>query len=198
MKTKGICLEEHPYAAKIGDAWNVDNVPTFIVMRRDADEEIGRVVGLLPETQKLIEDHVARAKTLKTDAPTPQIVEVAYQPPQDDVAALITVDDFDIPALREAAEKAEEKNRNLPRKIWMDKFLRKPFPKSLIRSRPRPRDVEARLPDDRAPCVLPPRRRMKKKILSLEPLGLLRPPTRRAKQRVSRSQSQRAGLRRLP
>ncbi|MBQ5789783.1 MAG: hypothetical protein IIW01_05805, partial [Thermoguttaceae bacterium] len=159
-------------------------------MRRD--KEIGRVVGLILEAQSLVEDHIARAQTLKTDAP-PQIVEVAYQPPQadapclsisqDEVNDLTTVDDFGIPALREDAENPEEKNRNLPRKIRMDKFLRKPFPKSLIRSRPRPRDVEARLPDDRAPCVLPPRRRMKKKILSLEPLGLLRPLRRQTKRR---------------
>ena len=72
----------------------------------------------------------ARRKSISiADAPCSSIS-------QDDVAALITVDDFDIPALREAAEKAEEKNRDLPRKIRMDKFLRKPFPKSLIRLRP--------------------------------------------------------------
>lgn len=80
MKAKGICLEEHPFAAEVRDAWNVDNVPTFIATRRDADEEIGRVVGLMPETQSLVEDYVTKAKTIKAGAPTPQIVEVAYQP----------------------------------------------------------------------------------------------------------------------
>ena len=113
-------MEEHPYAAEIGDAWNVENVPTFIVMRRDADEEIGRVVGLTPETQSLVEDYVFKAKTLKNDGATPQIVEVAYQPPQtdapcssisgDEIDDLITVNDFDIPALRDDIENLEEKN----------------------------------------------------------------------------------------
>ena len=80
-----------------------------------------------------------RDQTLKIGAPTPQLVEVAYHPPQadapcssisqDDVAALITVNDFNIPALREDAENSEEKNRNLPRKIRINKLLRQSFPK---------------------------------------------------------------------
>lgn len=124
MKAKGICFEEHPFTAEIRDAWQVKNTPTFIIMRRDADEEIGRVVGLMPETQSLVENCVAKAKTLKAGAPTPQIVEVAYQPPpesepcspetQDGTESLITVNDFDIPALREDIEKKEEKKSESP------------------------------------------------------------------------------------
>ena len=124
MKAKGICCEEHPFTAEIRDAWQVKNAPTFIIMRRDADEEIGRVVGLMPETQSLVEDYVAKAKTIKAGAPTPQIVEVAYQPQQadapclsisqDDVDDLITVNDFDIPALREDVKKTEEKKLESP------------------------------------------------------------------------------------
>lgn len=71
----------------------------------------------MPETQSLVEDYVARAKTLKAGAPTPQIVEVACQaPPESEprspesgTDSLITVNEFDIPALREDAEKSEEK-----------------------------------------------------------------------------------------
>lgn len=91
----------------------------------------------MPETQNLVEGYVTKAKTIKAGAPTPQIVEVAYQPQQadapcssisqDEVDDLITVNDFDIPALREDVKKTEEKNWNLPRKIRMDKFLRKTF-----------------------------------------------------------------------
>lgn len=124
MKAKGICFEEHPYTAKIRDVWNVETVPTFIVMRRDINKEIGRVVGLLPETQERVEDCVAKAKTLKSEAPTPQIVEVAYQSPsesepcspetQDETENLITVNDFEIPALREDVEKTEEKKSEFP------------------------------------------------------------------------------------
>ena len=39
---------------------------------------------------------------------------------QEKTESLITVNDFDIPALREDAESSEEKNRNLPCKIRMD------------------------------------------------------------------------------
>ncbi|MBQ9799175.1 MAG: hypothetical protein IJO40_04455 [Thermoguttaceae bacterium] len=99
----------------------------------------------MPETQSRVEDYVAKAKTLKTGAPTPQIVEVARQPPteaepcspetQDEAESLITVEDFDIPALREDAENPEEKNRNPSRNLRMNKLLRKPFPKRRIRRR---------------------------------------------------------------
>lgn len=111
-------------------------------MRRDADEEMGRVVGLMPETQSRVEDYVAKAKTLKTGAPTPQIVEVARQPPteaepcspetQDEAESLITVEDFDIPALREDAENPEEKIG-----ILRATSVAETFPKRRVQTAPR-------------------------------------------------------------
>ena len=97
------------------------------------------------ETQSLVEDYVAKVKTFKVGAPTPEIVEVARQSPteskpcspepQDEAESLITVADFDIPALREDAENPVGQNRNLPRNIRMNKLLRSPFPKRRIRRR---------------------------------------------------------------
>ncbi|MBQ2791353.1 MAG: hypothetical protein IJE97_17080 [Thermoguttaceae bacterium] len=145
MKAKGICFEGRPFTAEIRDAWQVEKAPTFIVMRRDADEEIGRVVGLSPETQRLVEDYVAKAKTLKNDAPKPQIVEVAYQAPDGDAPcspetqtgtdSLITVNDFDIPALREDAEISEEKKSEPPAQNQEGQVFTEPFPKRRIRRR---------------------------------------------------------------
>lgn len=103
---------------------------------------MGRVVGLMPETQSPVEDYVAKAKTLKIGAPTPQIVEIARQPPteaepcspetQDEAESLITVEDFDIPALREDAENPEEKIG-----ILRATSVAETFPKRRVQTAPR-------------------------------------------------------------
>lgn len=87
MKAKGIVFEEYPFDAKIREDWGVKNVPTFIVMRREPEEEIGRVVGLMPETQSLVESYVAKGKTLKSDGPTPVVVEAIFEKVQEPCAA---------------------------------------------------------------------------------------------------------------